>query len=57
MRTSLGYAYTTLGSGREKAEPLCKSGGAGLLIGVAVLEMALRWKVVVDRGMDRGELL
>ena len=41
-----------VGSGSEKAAPLGESGGAGLLVGVAVLEVALRRKVVVDRGMD-----
>ena len=45
MRSSLRYLYPTFVSGGE-------SGGAGLLVGVAVLEVALRRKVVVDRGMD-----
>ena len=52
MRTSLRFPYPAEPSGREKAAPLGESGGAGLLVGVAVLEVALRWKVVVDRGMD-----
>jgi hypothetical protein len=52
MRTSLRYPYPTCRSGSEKAAPLGESGGAGLLVGVAVLEVALRRKVVVDRGMD-----
>jgi hypothetical protein len=57
MRTSLRYPYPLVRLGSEKAAPLGESGGAGLLVGVAVLGVALRWKVVVDRGMDRGELL
>jgi hypothetical protein len=52
MRTSLCYPYPARMSGREKAAPLCESGGAGRLVGVAVLQVALRRKVVVDRGMD-----
>ena len=52
MRTSLRFPYPTLGSGSEEAAPLGESGGAGLLVGGAVLEVALRWKVVVDRGMN-----
>jgi len=52
MRTSLRCPYPTFGSGSEKAAPLSESGGAGLLVGVAILEVALRWKMVVDRGMD-----
>jgi hypothetical protein len=52
MRTSLRYPIPACRSGSEKAAPLGKSGGAGLLVGVAILEVALRWKVVVDRGMD-----
>ena len=57
MRTSLRYPSPTFQSGSEKAAPLGESGGAGLLVGVAILEVALRRKVVVDRGMDRSELL
>ena len=57
MRTGLRYPYPAYSSRGEQPAPLCESGGAGLLVGVAVLEMALRWKVVVDRGMDRRELL
>ena len=52
MRTSLRYPYPSFQSGSEKAAPLGKSGGAGMLVGIAVLEVALRRKVVVDRGMD-----
>ena len=52
MRSSLRYLYPTFVSGGEKAAPLGESGGAGLLVGVAVLEVALRRKVVVDRGTD-----
>jgi hypothetical protein len=52
MRTSLRYPNPTCRSGNEKAAPLGESGGSGLLVGVAVLEVALRWKVVVDRGMN-----
>lgn len=44
-------------SGREKAAPLCESGGASQLVAIAVLEVTLRWKVVVDRGVDGCELL
>ena len=44
-------------SGSDKAAPLGESGGTGQLVGVAVLEVALRGKMVVDRGMDGGELL
>ena len=52
MRNSLRYPYPTAVSGGEKAAPLGESGGAGQLVGVAVLEVALSRKVVVDRGMD-----
>lgn len=38
-------------SGSEKAAPLGESGGTGLLIGVAILGVALRQKVVVAQGM------
>ena len=46
-----------MASGLERAAPLGESDGAVQLVVVAVLEMALRRKMVVDRGMDRGELL
>ncbi len=52
MRTSLRYPNPTYRSGGEKAAPLAESGGAGLFVGVAILEVALRRKVVVDRGMN-----
>lgn len=52
MRTSLRYPNPGYRSGGEKAAPLGENGGAGLLVGAAVLEVSLRWKVVVDRGMD-----
>ena len=52
MRNSLCFSYPTAVSGRQKAAPLGESGGAGRLVGVAVLEMAFRRKVVVHRGMD-----
>ena len=52
MRTSLCYPNPAAVSGRQKAAPLSESGGAGRLVGVAVLEMAFRRKVVVHRGMD-----
>ncbi len=52
MRTSLRYPSPTYRSGSERAAPLGESVGAGLFVGVAVLEMALRRKVVVDLGMD-----
>ena len=57
MRTSLRYPYPSCRSGSEKAAPLSESGAACLLEGVAVLDVAIRWKVVVDRGMDGGKLL
>ena len=43
-------------SGRKKAA-LGESGGTGLFEVIAVLEVTLRRKVVVDRGMDGCELL
>ena len=49
MRNSLCFPYPTAVSGGEKAASLCESGGAGQLVVVSVLEMALRRKVVVDR--------
>ena len=52
MRTSLRCPYPTYRSDSEKFAPLSESGGAGLLVSVAVLEVALRWKVIVDRGMN-----
>ena len=51
MRISLQYPYPAAVSGGEKASPLGESGGTGQLVVVAVLEMALRRKEVVDRGM------
>ena len=57
MRTILRYPTPRLVSGDEKAAPLGKSGGAGQLVSVAGLEVSLRSKVVVDRGMNGGELL
>ena len=41
----------------KKAAPLTQSGGAWLFEVNAVLEVTLRRKVVVDRGMDWRELL
>jgi hypothetical protein len=38
-------------SGRKKAAPFAKSGGAWQFEVIAVQEMPLRRKVVVDRGM------
>ena len=52
MRTGLHSPYPVELSGSEKAAPLGESGGAGLPVGVAILEVALCRKVVVDRGMD-----
>ena len=52
MRTSLHSPSPGFRSGREKATPLCESGGAGLFVGLAVLAVTLRRKMVVDRGMD-----
>jgi len=51
MRTSLRFPYPTRLSVSEKVAPLCESGGTGLFVGVAILELTLRWEVVVDRGM------
>jgi hypothetical protein len=52
MRTSVRSPNPTYRSGSEKAAPLYESGGAGLLVCVAVLKVALRGKVVLDRGMN-----
>jgi hypothetical protein len=52
MRTSFRYLNRGLISGSEKAAPLGESGDAGLLVDVAILEVALGRKVVVDRGMN-----
>jgi hypothetical protein len=52
MQTSLCFPFPAPMSGREKAAPLGESGGAGLFVVVAVLEVPLRRKVVADRGMD-----
>ena len=57
MRTSLRFPNPAWVSGSEKATPLGESGGAGELVVIAALEVALRWKVVVDRGVDGCELL
>jgi hypothetical protein len=57
IRTSLRYPTPSFRSGSERAAPLGESGGAGLLLGVAVLEVAPRRKVVVGLGMNRRELL
>jgi hypothetical protein len=32
--------------------PVGESGGAGLIVGVAILEVTLRWNVGEDRGMQ-----
>ena len=48
MRTSLQYPYPALGLGRQKSAPLGESGGAGQLVLVAIPEVALRRKTVVD---------
>jgi hypothetical protein len=52
MRTSLRLPNPTQVSSRKKAAPLGDSGGTGLFEVIAVLDVALRRKVVVDRGMD-----
>lgn len=52
MPIRLHYLNLVLVSGSDKAAPLGKSGGAGLRVCVAVLEMSLRREVVVDGGMD-----
>ena len=52
MRTSLRYPSPSFGLGGEQVTPLSESGGAGRLVSVAVLEVPLRRKVVVDRGMN-----
>lgn len=57
MRTGLQFPYPTCRSGRAKAAPVSESGGAGLLVRATVLGVALRRKVVSDRGKDRGKLL
>ena len=57
LRTSLRYPYPIFGSGGQKAASLGESGGAVELVVVAALEVALRRKVVVDRGVDRSKLL
>jgi len=49
MRTSLRYPNPGFRAGGKKAVPLGESGGAGLLEGVSILEVALRRKEVVDR--------
>ena len=51
MPTSLSFPYPTMASLSKELAPLSESGGAGRLVGVAVLEVALRRKVVVNRGM------
>lgn len=57
MRTSLRFLSPASVSGSEKYAPLGESSGTVQLVLVAVLEMALSWKVIVDGGMDGGELL
>jgi hypothetical protein len=52
MRTSLRYPNPSVQSGNETAAPLSECGCAGLLAGVAIQEVALLRKVVVDRSMD-----
>lgn len=52
MRTSLRYPYPTFGSGSEQDAPLVASGGKGLPMRAAVLEMALRRKVDADRDVQ-----
>ena len=42
MRSSLRYPGRIYVSGTEKAAPLGESGGPGLLVGTAVLEVVLR---------------
>jgi hypothetical protein len=57
MRTSLCFACAGLILGGKQTAPLDERGGAGLFAVIAVLEVALRRKAVVDQGMDRCELL
>ena len=57
MRTSLLLPSPTRALGRKKAAPLGESGSARLFEVNAVLEVTLRRKVVVDRGMDIREFL
>ena len=54
MRTGLRCPYPTFVSGSEEAAPLSEHVGAGYIVGVGVvvLDVAPRPKVVVDRGMD-----
>jgi hypothetical protein len=47
MRTSLRLPNPSQAAGRKKAAPLGESGSAGLHVGAAVKEVALRRKVVV----------
>ena len=42
---------------RSKVLPLGPGGGTALLVGMAVNEMAFELEVVVQAGVDRGELL
>lgn len=49
--------YPILASGSEKSSPLSKSGSTGQLVGIADLEVALRRKMVVDRGMHACKIL
>ena len=49
---SVAPTYPMQLSGRQKAAPVGESGGAGQLVVVSALEVALRWKVVVDQGMN-----
>ena len=54
-QSRLPYPHLLISS--EKAASLCESGGPGQPVSVAVLEVALRRKVVVDPGIYWGELL
>ena len=53
----IAFPYPSGGSGGKKAVPRGKIGGTSQLAADAVLEVALRMNVVLDRSMNRGELL
>ena len=57
MRTGLRYPNPSRQSASERVAPLNEIAGTHLLIVVAILEVALRWKVVVGRGIHLGTLL
>ena len=54
MRTSLCLPYPGTGSGCKKAAPLGESGGPGLLVVVAALEMAVRREKPLEKASGGG---